>query len=84
MEADGTEPRLYWTVNENDEEKVSWLNLAEGGVSIWQEDADGKLQRGARRSPRAAKDPIYGLDVSQPQLHNERAESNPLTSTISR
>jgi penicillin-binding protein len=77
LETEGTEPRIYWQVNPNDTEQVSWLNLAEGGESIWQQNADGSYSEVPNVHLVLDKQ-LYGLDVSKPQLANERAEDKPL------
>ena len=77
LETDGTEPRIYWQINPNDPEKVSWLNLAEGGVPIWKQDADGNYSKVPNVNLVLDKQ-LYGLDVSKPQLFNQRPETLPL------
>lgn len=77
LENDGTEPRIYWQINPNDPEQVSWLNLAEGGESIWQKNADGSYSE-VPNVHLVLDKRIYGLDVSKPQLANERASDKPL------
>ena len=78
LEAEGTEPRIYWQVNPNDQEKVAWLNLAEGGETIWRQKEDGSYEEVPNVHLVLAKDPIYGLDVSKAQLANARAADKPL------
>ncbi len=78
LEAQGTNPRIYWQVNEADEEQISWLNLAEGGETIWKQDAEGNWSE-VDGVHLVLDKMLYGLDISQPQLHNERSEALPLT-----
>ncbi len=77
LETEGTQARIYWQVNSADTEKVAWLNLAEGGVPIWQENADGSYSEVPGVGLVLDKK-LYGLDVSTPQLANQRTEATPL------
>jgi cell division protein FtsI/penicillin-binding protein 2 len=77
LETDGTEPRIYWKVNPSDQEKVAWLNLAEGGTAIWEQDANGNYSQVPNVGLVLDKQ-LYGLDVSKPQLFNQRPETLPL------
>jgi penicillin-binding protein len=77
LETIGTEPRLYWQVNPSDPEKAAWMNLAEGGTTIWQKKADGSYEE-VPGVHLVLDKKLYGLDVSQPQLANQRAEDTPL------
>ena len=77
LETDGTEPRIYWQVNKSDPEGVAWMNLAEGGVPIWRKDADGNYSKVPKVNLVLDKQ-LYGLDVSTPQLFNQRAADKPL------
>ena len=77
LEAEGTNPRIYWETDSSDEEGVAWLNLAEGGETIWQQDEDGNWSEVEGVHLKLSK-MLYGLDVSQPQLYNDRAENDPL------
>jgi cell division protein FtsI/penicillin-binding protein 2 len=78
LETDGTEPRSTGNVNESDPEGVAWLNLAEGGETIWRQKEDGSYEEVPNVHLVLDKDPLYGLDVSTPQLFNKRAEDKPL------
>ncbi len=77
LETEGTEPRLYWQVNPADQEKAAWMNLAEGGTTIWEKGADGNYTE-VPGVHLVLEKKLYGLDVSQPQLANERSEELPL------
>ncbi|MPM79977.1 hypothetical protein SDC9_127020 [bioreactor metagenome] len=77
LETDGTQPRIYWEINPNDPEQVSWTNLAEGGETIWRQKADGSYEEMPNVHLKLDK-MLYGLDVSQPQLANERTADKPL------
>ncbi|MEA4940419.1 MAG: penicillin-binding transpeptidase domain-containing protein, partial [Christensenella sp.] len=77
LETTGTQPRIYWKVSPTDKQKVAWQNLAEGGVSIWSQKADGTYEEVPNVHLVLDKQ-LYGLDVSKPQLANDRAADKPL------
>jgi len=74
LEATGTNPRIYWTAGSDG---VSWQNLAEGGETIWQQDDEGNWSE-VEGVHLVLDKMLYGLDVSDPQLYNDRAEDDPL------
>ena len=79
LEADGTYPRIYWRTT--GAENVSWSNVAEGGETIWEQDESGEwvpmVRNGSQVGLVLDKDPIYGLDVSVPQLYStDKAQSD--------
>ncbi len=51
--------------------------LAEGGISIWRKEADGSF-REVPNVHLVLDKKLYGLDVSQAQLANQRDEATPL------
>jgi len=51
--------------------------LAEGGTTIWSKQADGTYKE-VPNVHLVLEKKLYGLDVSQPQLANQRAEDSPL------
>ncbi len=75
LEATGTKPRIYWKAGSDG---ISWQNLAEGGETIWKQDENGNWSEVPNVHLVLDKPLIYGLDVSEPQLHNERPDTNPL------
>ena len=77
LETTGTQPRIYWKVSPTDTEKVAWQNLAEGGVSIWSKQPDGTYKEVPNVHLVLDKQ-LYGLDVSKPQLANQRTADTPL------
>ena len=77
LETEGTEPRIYWKVNKSDKEGVAWQNLAEGGVSIWQKGADGVFTE-VPKVHLVLDKKLDGLDISTPQLFNDRDAEHPL------
>lgn len=77
LEAAGTEPRLYWQINPSDKDKAAWMNLAEGGTTIWAQNADGTYSE-VPNVHLVLEKKLDGLDVSQAQLANQRPEDNPI------
>ncbi|HWP21135.1 MAG TPA: penicillin-binding transpeptidase domain-containing protein, partial [Candidatus Cryosericum sp.] len=75
LEAAGTKPRIYWKAGSDG---ISWQNLAEGGETIWKQDENGDWSEVPNVHLVLDKSLIYGLDVSQPQLHNQRPDTKPL------
>lgn len=74
LEAIGTKPRIYWQA---DTDGVSWKNLAEGGETIWQQDDEGNWSE-VTGVHLVLDKMLYGLDISKPQLANDRTEDEPL------
>ena len=65
LEADGTLPRVSWTVGADG---YSWQNVAEGGETIWQQDESGKWVEMQNFHP-ILSTKIDGMDVSVSQLY---------------
>ena len=74
LEATDTKPRIYWKAGSDG---ISWQNLAEGGETIWKQDEEGNWSE-VPGVHLVLDKMLYGLDVSQPQLHNDRPDTQPL------
>jgi len=75
LEAEGTKPRIYWDAGPDG---VSWTNLAEGGQTVYEQDGEGNWVPMEDVGLVLDKDLLYGLDVSTPQLHNQRPAATQL------